>query len=886
MSAPIFRLLMLWLASSLASAQSSPPSFCKEVLVLHHSHLDVGYTHPQAMLWELQKDYLNEGLDLIEATADWPASAQARWTCEVTAPVLRWLETADAPKLARFTKYLKQGRLGISAWQYNTTPLSTAEGLARQLYPARELEQRFGVRINTAHCHDVTGLPWTVVDLLLDSHIELLTMGINLHLGGAPSPRPGIYRWRGPSGRELLVMNGEHYSMFDQWCDTGKNSLEAIEAGLTKYLNHLAAMKYPYDFIYLTATCAPHAYDNSPPNAELPQLIRQWNDQGRQPRIRLVTPCELLERIRLVPRETLPVVAGDWTDYWNFGAASAAAETRLARQATADLAVIDLLHTLLPADARQAGVTRRAWEDVQLYNEHTWGAAGSLNPDDPRTVALWQMKAQPAYEAESLTEYLLVKELQQLAGNPASFRKIDSVLLVNPNDSPQRYFVPVPDLWHVEGKRIECNLMRGRDMSRQPAEAKPCGPVELPPFGWKIIPLSELKPVADSAMLRSGTNFVESPFHKLQFDPATGRITSLVDKQRHWEVLDTNSRWGFFQPLLEKPDPAVESSRQAFHVRNAVAERVGITGWKPDWKAIYGSYIGGVTCRVEKTSLSFSLILSGRVDGLHDLEQTITLRADSPLIGLAARFIKEDVRSPESLYFAFPLNLPEQWQSHFDTAGIPTELDAEQIAGTCRDWVTTDTFINVGQGERSVTLYCPEAPLVQVGGFNFGRKQKAIPRTANPLLLAWLLNNYWETNFRASQPGPISVRYAFATQGAYDAVRATSEGRIVANPPLVHPVALAGNCTQSLEGRLLEVAAVNTSVLYVKPAEDGLGAIMRLINLGNSPAQATISLPTRTIKSAWKCSTQEENQTRLPVKQAIVECSLPARQVVTIRVQW
>ena len=43
---------------------------------------------------------------------------------------------------------------------------------------------------------------------LIDSRIELLIMAINLHLGGTPMPRPAVYRWKGPSGRELLVMNG------------------------------------------------------------------------------------------------------------------------------------------------------------------------------------------------------------------------------------------------------------------------------------------------------------------------------------------------------------------------------------------------------------------------------------------------------------------------------------------------------------------------------------------------------------------------------------------------------------------------------------------------------------------------------------------------------
>jgi peroxiredoxin (alkyl hydroperoxide reductase subunit C) len=46
---------------------------------------------------ELQREYIDQALRLLAETADWPEESRPKWTCEVTAPVLKWLETASAP---------------------------------------------------------------------------------------------------------------------------------------------------------------------------------------------------------------------------------------------------------------------------------------------------------------------------------------------------------------------------------------------------------------------------------------------------------------------------------------------------------------------------------------------------------------------------------------------------------------------------------------------------------------------------------------------------------------------------------------------------------------------------------------------------------------------
>lgn len=873
-------LLCVGLAATTGAPLRPAPAdvaFCKEVLILHHSHVDVGFTHPQSMYWELQKGYLDAALDMLDRTETWPDDiSRPRWTAEATAPVVRWLETASPRDVKRLKHHVKTGRFGIAAFQYNTTPLSSAEGLARQLYDCGQLREKLGAQIVAAHQHDVNGIPWTAVDLLLDARVELLTMAINLHLGGTP-PRPAVYRWQGPSGRELLVMNGEHYTMFDQWGNPHTQDLDVIQEGISKYLRHIRSLQYPHDFIYLTATCAPYMYDNSPPNQELPDLVRRWNEEGRQPRLRLVTPNDLLARIRQIPRDRIPVIRGDWTDYWNFGCGSSAVETRLTRETMANAEALDLLRTATRPDPHAGAALKRIWENIHIYNEHTWGAYNTLEVDHPFVVTLWQLKAQPAHEGQPLSQIHLRRQLHQLAGNPWQSRNTDGVLIVNPTGLRTDYFVP--GTWKTEGKQVEAHYFgAAREATARPV-TNLFGPVPLEPFSWQIVPWKQLAPAGPAESLKVLANLIETDFYRLVFDPESGRITELTDKKRGRPVTPASSPWGFFQLVHERP---ANDDRLAFHVRDMEGERYGRTGWKPGWEAVRSSYTGPVTCRVENHGRSATLVIGGHAAGLTNLEQRVTLHADSPMIDLSAEFLKRDVRTPEAIHFVFPLAMAEGWKAHFDTASVPVELDAGQIPGTCRDWVTVDSFASVHEPGFGATLYCPDAPMVQIGGFNWARKQGSIPRDRNPLLLAWPLNNYWETNFRASQPGLVRLRYTFRTFDAFDPAQSALEGQQTRNPPMTH---LVMDNAKPRAGRFLEVRGRNMVVTHAKPAEDGQGIIARLINLDSGVSSARLTLPGYSVGGAWACGTLEDRLSALSRSDGWAECELQPGQLTTVRLR-
>ena len=864
----------------------------EEILVLHHSHTDIGYTHPQPIVWELERRFIEQAIDLCEETADWPEPAQMRWTCETTGPVMHWLEQASTDRVERFGRLAREGRISIGAMLCNVTPLFGLEQLARCLYPAAVLRERFDIPISTAVNHDVNGLPWPITQLLLDAGIEMLVMGINVHFGGYPLRRPLAFRWQAPDGRSLPTFNGEHYGEFKNFANLEEGSTDAMARGLEAYTARLRAADYPYDFIYLTAS-HPAYWDNGPPDPDLPRLLRQWHEEGREPAIRLATPEMLLERIRRQPQETVPTHAGDWTDFWNFGAASSSLETRINRETGRRLAAAELIQTSTGVrDAHTRQLLERAYWHLSFYDEHTWGASGSVsNPERDDVATQWCLKAREAHEARSLASLFMRDQLEALAGNATVGTEVGGVLLVNAAPVERTVCLRLPlDSWcpdWVPGGWRHCSSsVHAIDVqctSWSDDNSRIVGPLQLPPSGYAVIPVEDLLAAEEEAAgLESGPGHIESPFHRLEFEPATGRVTGLWDKRLQWEVVDGDSPWSLFGLVHESADansaPADGSTVQRggffdfrdlpFHGR-----------WLPEWPARRQETSSLEAPRVEREPDGITLVSSWSAPGLEQLEQRIKLCALRPVVELSAAFYKKDVAAPESIYFTFPCALP-QWRAHFDTAGVPVAFDAEQLPGAVRDWVTVDNWVSMHNDVNGLTLACPDAPLVQIGGFNFARALETVPPEAPALLLAWPLNNYWNTNFRVSQPGWLRFRYELTTHGPFEPRAAALAGLEAANPIESHPVLAPAAPRQ---GRWVEVADPDVLPMHVKCAEDGDGVIVRLQSVTDEPRRTGISLPGRELASAVLTSTMEQNRDPLQIVQNAAQIDLPPRGCATVR---
>ncbi|HEU5222469.1 MAG TPA: hypothetical protein VFU07_02155 [Candidatus Lumbricidophila sp.] len=847
----------------------------RELLVLHHSHFDIGYTHNQPTLLRWQQHYIDQALDMCEQTEAWDERDKFRWTCESSYPVLQWLQHASEADKARFKKFLANGQMALSGSLLHHTPLAGAAQLRRSLRHIDTLERELDTKVTTAIHHDINGVPWPYAQMMLDSGIDFFIMGINIHMGGLPRPRPNAFNWNVPDGRNLLTYNGEHYSLFGQYADVHIDSTDEIERGVNEYLKRFEGRDdYLFDFAYLTVTNIP-LYDNNPPDQTLPALLKRFNDEDRGITIRYVTPEQLRERV-LPYQAQLATERGDWTDYWNFGSGSSAREGRIARRAKSALQTAELVNAVLPeTDSVYRSTTADAWEQVCLYDEHTWGWWGSvILPDAPEAGIQFGHKQHMAWQANSLASYLLGRKLETLAGNPLQSGPPAGVMLVNGSNVPVDYDLRLHPRATQPGNHLRSDRMHRLMVNEDHTHTEQSfGVVHLPPFSWRTLRIADLEPAAESQLITVDHGEVhgvhpgaivgfddivrpariETPSHICEIDQRSGRITSLVDKATGWQVLDQSSEYTLFQYVQESVDPSQLTNRAAYFPRDVDKGNLSISAWA-EWRRRHRSFDKLVDWRIDRAAHSATLVFRFEAPGVEWLEQKFTFFDYQPQIDVVVSYNKDDTLTPEGTFLALPLNLEQGWGAHYDTAGQLTEVDAEQLHGVCRDFVTVDSVFDIHDGAHGVALGCPDAPLVQFGEFSFGRERQSVPREANPVVLAWPMNNYWDTNFPGRQPGFAEFRYSLHTHGSFDA-RQVAEFGARAAARVYNTVQI--ECTANAEGSLFEVVGDGIAVSDVSAAADGNGLVLWAHNVGAVATSGEIRFPGRGLVAAERVDVRE-----------------------------
>jgi len=788
----------------------------RQLWLLPHSHVDIGYSDPQPEVERKQVANLRSALALVRDTKDYPSDARFRWNSEVLWPVERFLASASAEEKERFAAAVRGGSLGLGALYANElTGLCTPEELDRLTELARRLGRETGVAVRSAMITDIPGAAWTAVPALARSGVRYFSSAPNYmpflpdrgdRVGGALrnwADRP--FWWLSPSGAEkvLFWMAGRGYSWF-HGMNAGKFGPE-IRRPILDYVKELAVSGYPYDLVQVHYTIGG---DNGPTDPDLPDLVRAWNEEFESPRIVIATMDRMFEEMERRHGDEIPSFAGDFSPYWEDGAASTARETALNRDSARRLVEAETLWALLSPGGFPRTDFREAWRQVLLFDEHTWGAWNSVSdPDRPEVVAQWEWKRARAVEADRRSRDLLAAALA--LRSPLSGAGRQAVDVVNTLSWPRGGVVLLTRELSASGDRATDEAGRPLPSQRLASGELAVLVEEVPAFGATRIVVGEGE-AARSGAARAAGRTIENGNLLVEVDPRTGAIARLVRK---------------------------DGSEANLAGEGGLDDYLYVLGRDPREARTSGAAVVTV---VDPGPLVARLRVDSDAPGAKHLTREIRVCDGSDSVEVTNTLGKTKVREKEGVHFAFPFRVPGA-TLRFDLGEALVVPEASQLAGACKDYLAAHS-VDVSGETSGVTLTSLDAPLFEIGAMTDetqGAKDvRAFRETVAPgtAVYSYAMNNYWHTNYKADQEGDVGLRYALRPH-ARESQDAIARGGIEAARPLL------AVRTDPAAPPLRPPFAVEPSGVLVRsltPTEDGKGIVVRLYNASGVPQRARL----------------------------------------------
>jgi hypothetical protein len=120
--------------------------------------------------------------------------------------------------------------------------------------------------------------------------------------------------------------------------------------------------------------------------------------------------------------------------------------------------------------------------------------------------------------------------------------------------------------------------------------------------------------------------------------------------------------------------------------------------------------------------------------------------------------------------------------------------------------------VDVSNHDYGVTWSTADAPLIEIGAIT---AEQPWMKTIKPssVFYSYLMNNYWHTNYKADQEGPVTFRYSVMPHGPFSAVEAAKFG-IESRQPLL---ASAASSSRANSNSLPQILSSKVLVLSVTP---------------------------------------------------------------------
>jgi alpha-mannosidase len=845
------------------------------VYIYPHSHVDIGYTNTQANVEILHKRNIDEGIKLAEATKGYPDGARYVWNPEVTWPLERYWQTATPEQKAHVVKAIQSGYLCVDASYLNlNTSACNDEELFQVFRFSREMQKMTDVKMDVFQQMDIPGMSWGLVPVMAQQGIRYIMAWPNsVRAGNARSLDEKPFWWSGPDGKSRILFfqpggYGNSGSMnkggaigrpwFGQRDPDKIPSVIKTGYANVNFLNALSVRERPdnpFDFYVVSLSL----WDNTPLDADLPDAVKVWNAEYAYPHLVITGAHEIMKMIETKYGDRLPVVKGDFNEYWTDGLGAAAGLNAVNRNAKERLVQAETLWTMLhPGKAVPRKEFDEAWRYIALGTEHTWCAE---NPTEPFFQdAIWKVKQSYFREAQDRTQTMLDEALAPAtdkssgAMGPTDGPANGGVTVFNTQSWSHGGLVTLSKVESARGDRVIDDL--GKDILAQRLSTGELAFLanDVPPFGschYQVV--AGKCPITHGCKLDGTT--LENQQLQVKIDPATGNITHLIK-------LATGRNY---------TDAKVNGGLNAFRWVPGDSDNA-----KPDSDIVVSV--------VESGPLVVELQVISKATGCRTVTRSMRLIYDQPWVEIANVVDKLPFTAKDGVHFGFGFDIPQPI-TRVDIPWGVIRVEEDQLPAGNRNWLTMQRWLDISNSTDGVTWCSLDAPLFECGTITANQtgdwkgERKPWLRRIEPTstIYSWVMNNHWFTNFPLTQDGPVTFRYRILPHGAYDAASANRFGLEQAQPLV--PVAASTNAITkpsiALEGSPKIVISILKSTAELKTV------IIRLRSVSLIDEWVRLSWPAGDPKSVFVCEIEDQQD-----RKTDNDIKVPANGLVTLKAVW
>lgn len=843
------------------------------VYLYNHAHVDVGYTNTHRNVEALHKNNVLEGMKLGTETKGHVDGARFVWNPEVTWPVERLWH--NQPEMRdELIAAMKDGRLALDASYLNlNTSICLDEELFHVFKFSREMQCRSGQPIDVLQQFDIPGITWGLIPVMAQEGIKYVISWPNSDRGGnAHDDLDGKpFWWVGPDGESkvLFLQPGKYgnsgsmgkgektgrpwFGQRDQTKVPLRIQMGTANVDFTDRLVQLEKSGYPYDFMVLSWSL----WDNCPLDADVPYAVQEWNKKYAYPQIRICGGHEIMFMIEEKYGKDLPVVKGDYTEYWTDGLGTAARLTAMNRNAKERVSQAETLWSML-ADGHAAPRDEmdEAWRYIILGSEHTWCFE---NPSEPFfQEAIWKVKQSYFQEAEDRSIMVLDEALAPVTD------KSDGGL--GPKDGPSNGGVAVfnTHTWNQDGivtlsakESSKGNRVIDENGNSVLSQRLSTGELvffakNVPALGSAHYRVVEGESVPLGSCAIHGTT-LENEFLSVRIDGKTGNIVSVQKKGEQYDYIDAS----------------VDGGANSF-------------SWLPANKDMPHADTVTAISVVENGPFVVELKIDSKAKGCRSVSRSVRLVSGLPWVEISNTVDKLPWEEKDGVHFGFGFNIPQATTKVDIPWGI-MKVEKDQWKQGNRNWLTLQRWLDVSNETRGVTWCSLDAPLfeygnrlanIALGWGGQGPWQKELSPSST--IYSWVMNNHWHTNFPTTQEGPVTFRYRLYPHDQFDVVSANRFGLEQAQP-LVHVMANKNPC-------LSPVLAVDNKLVYatiLKSTKNDRELVVRLRSLSDKEEQVTLTYPSKQPLRVSLCRLEE-----IPEKEVSGTLTMKPYGQMTLKIEF